>query len=181
LIAGTARKKRKPAKRSRLNKPDGVSLEDWQIELRRQFGREQDYRLKNLGDQAVFLVMLHDEVGVQCHGSVSRQSTAAPDAGTGIQGDTCEREDVPFKGGARAESGGTADLPENVVIRAAGEDDRGTARGRQRAADLENENRIGIGRVVEAERSRQLGRRVKMIDPWRKRESTQILTCQVAG
>ncbi len=51
---GTNRKKRKPAKLSRLNKPDGMSLEDWQIELRRQFGREQDYRLKNVGDQAVF-------------------------------------------------------------------------------------------------------------------------------
>jgi superfamily II DNA or RNA helicase len=49
-----ATKKRKPAKLSRLNKPEGMSLEDWQIELRRQFGREQEYRLKNVGDQAVF-------------------------------------------------------------------------------------------------------------------------------
>jgi superfamily II DNA or RNA helicase len=51
---GSAPKTRKPAKLSRLNKPDGMSLEDWQIELRRQFGREQEYRLKNVGDQAVF-------------------------------------------------------------------------------------------------------------------------------
>ena len=47
-------KKRKPPKLSRLNKPEGMSLEDWQVELRRQFGREQKYRLKNVGDQPVF-------------------------------------------------------------------------------------------------------------------------------
>ena len=47
-------KKRKPAKLSRLHKPEGMSLEDWQIELRRQFGREQDFRLKNVGDHPVF-------------------------------------------------------------------------------------------------------------------------------
>ena len=47
-------KKRKPAKLSRLHKPEGMSLEDWQVELRRQFGREQDYRLKNVGDQPFF-------------------------------------------------------------------------------------------------------------------------------
>jgi superfamily II DNA or RNA helicase len=45
---------RKPAKLSRLHKPEGMSLKDWQIELRRQFGREQDFTLKNLGDDPVF-------------------------------------------------------------------------------------------------------------------------------
>lgn len=44
----------KKPKLSRLYKPDGMSLEDWQIELRRQFGREQDFTLKNLGHQRVF-------------------------------------------------------------------------------------------------------------------------------
>jgi superfamily II DNA or RNA helicase len=51
-------KKDKPArerkKLSRLHKPPGMSLEDWQIELRRQFGREQSYRLSNLGFDPVF-------------------------------------------------------------------------------------------------------------------------------
>jgi superfamily II DNA or RNA helicase len=47
-------KKRKPNKLSRLNKPEGMSLEDWQIELRRQFGREQKYRIKNVGDHPLF-------------------------------------------------------------------------------------------------------------------------------
>ena len=27
-----------------------MSLEEWQVELRRQFGREQNFRLRNLGD-----------------------------------------------------------------------------------------------------------------------------------
>jgi superfamily II DNA or RNA helicase len=42
------------AKLSRQVKPEGMSLEDWQIELRRQFGREQKFRLRNLGDHPVF-------------------------------------------------------------------------------------------------------------------------------
>jgi SNF2 family DNA or RNA helicase len=40
----------KAPKLSRLQKPANMSLEDWQVELRRQFGREQKFRLKNLGD-----------------------------------------------------------------------------------------------------------------------------------
>jgi superfamily II DNA or RNA helicase len=50
-------KKEKPAKKpklSRLHKPEHMSLEDWQIELRRQFGREQNYKLKNLGEDRIF-------------------------------------------------------------------------------------------------------------------------------
>jgi superfamily II DNA or RNA helicase len=39
---------------SRLQKPEEMSLEDWQVELRRQFGREQKFVLKNLGDHPVF-------------------------------------------------------------------------------------------------------------------------------
>lgn len=49
-------KKTKPlrAKLSPLCKPEGMSLEAWQIELRRQFGREQKFRLRNFGAEAVF-------------------------------------------------------------------------------------------------------------------------------
>jgi superfamily II DNA or RNA helicase len=43
-------------KLSRLHKPEGMSLEDWQIQLRRQFGREQSYRLENVGAHAIFSV-----------------------------------------------------------------------------------------------------------------------------
>ena len=42
------------AKLSRLHKPANMSLEDWQIELRRQFGREQAYQLRNLGEDPLF-------------------------------------------------------------------------------------------------------------------------------
>src|SRR5438067_5955733 len=45
---------RKAAKLSRLYKPENMSLEDWQIELRRQFGRDQDFSLKNLGEHPIF-------------------------------------------------------------------------------------------------------------------------------
>lgn len=42
------------AKLSRLNRPEGLSLEDWQTILRRQFGREQPFELENVGDQFTF-------------------------------------------------------------------------------------------------------------------------------
>ena len=41
-------------KLSRLRKPEDMSLEAWQTELRRQFGREQNFRLKNLGTEPIF-------------------------------------------------------------------------------------------------------------------------------
>lgn len=45
---------RRAAKLSRLHKPEDMSLEDWQIELRRQFGRDQRFDIVNVGDHAVF-------------------------------------------------------------------------------------------------------------------------------
>jgi superfamily II DNA or RNA helicase len=39
---------------SRQRKPEGMSLADWQIALRRQHGRKQDFVLKNLGEQPIF-------------------------------------------------------------------------------------------------------------------------------
>jgi len=44
----------KPGKLSRLHKPANMSLEDWQIELRRQFGRQQNFLLKNRGSERIF-------------------------------------------------------------------------------------------------------------------------------
>ncbi len=44
----------KENKVSRLHKPPELSLEGWQQLLRRQFGREQKFRLKNVGEQPVF-------------------------------------------------------------------------------------------------------------------------------
>lgn len=43
-----------PRRLSRLDKPDDMSLEMWQRELRRQFGREQAFVLKNVGTEPVF-------------------------------------------------------------------------------------------------------------------------------
>ncbi len=45
---------RKARKISRTRKPDGMSLEQWQVELRRQFGREQPFELENLGSEPLF-------------------------------------------------------------------------------------------------------------------------------
>lgn len=39
---------------SRLRKPEGLSLEAWQTELRRQFGREQGFSIRNIGDDPIF-------------------------------------------------------------------------------------------------------------------------------
>jgi superfamily II DNA or RNA helicase len=47
------RPKRK-AQTSRLRKPDDMSLEQWQIALRREFGQAQKFRLKNVGNDEVF-------------------------------------------------------------------------------------------------------------------------------
>ncbi|HZK79974.1 MAG TPA: DEAD/DEAH box helicase, partial [Humisphaera sp.] len=52
--AKSKKKHRKAAKLSRLMKPENLSIEAWQIELRRQFGREQKFKLKNLGSEPVF-------------------------------------------------------------------------------------------------------------------------------
>src|SRR5262245_25760028 len=41
-------------KLSRLQKPNDMSLEAWQRELRREFGRGQSFRIKNVGEHAVF-------------------------------------------------------------------------------------------------------------------------------
>jgi len=46
--------KAKPRKLSRTHRPDGMSVEEWQIALRRQFGREQNYDLQNLGTDPLF-------------------------------------------------------------------------------------------------------------------------------
>lgn len=54
IIERTRNRAKKPPKLSRLQKPDGMSLESWQTELRRQFGREQKLVIKNIGEEAVF-------------------------------------------------------------------------------------------------------------------------------
>src|SRR5437867_12749088 len=43
-----------PKKLSRLHRPEGTSLEAWQTALRCQFGREQQFLLKNTGGHPIF-------------------------------------------------------------------------------------------------------------------------------
>jgi len=60
--AATVRRRRRaagksrlvPVKLSRLRKPEALSLEAWQIALRRQFAAEQKLRMKNLGTEPLF-------------------------------------------------------------------------------------------------------------------------------
>ena len=51
---GTARKRPPRTKLSRLRKPDDMSIEAWQVALRREFGRQQDFKLKNVGEEPIF-------------------------------------------------------------------------------------------------------------------------------
>ncbi len=44
----------KAGKISRLRRPEEMSLEQWQIALRRQFAQKQDFRLTNVGDKPIF-------------------------------------------------------------------------------------------------------------------------------
>ena len=41
-------------KLSRLRRPDGLSIEEWQRALRRQFGAEQRFQIENIGEEPVF-------------------------------------------------------------------------------------------------------------------------------
>ena len=59
----------KPVKLSRQVPPADMSLEQWQIALRRQYGREQTFGLRNLGDQKVFSDF---EIGNPASGGVYR-------------------------------------------------------------------------------------------------------------
>ena len=52
-----ARKRRSTKVKKKLSrqfKPEGMTLEEWQIALRRQFGREQKFKLQNLGGEPIF-------------------------------------------------------------------------------------------------------------------------------
>ena len=49
-------KNRKPTapKVARTHKPDGMGLEEWQLELRKQFGQAQSFIMKNIGAHPIF-------------------------------------------------------------------------------------------------------------------------------
>ena len=49
-----AKRKVKNRGLSRLRKPEEMSLEEWQVGLRREFGRAQKFRVKNVGGEPLF-------------------------------------------------------------------------------------------------------------------------------
>jgi len=55
-VASKSKRSRKKAvkKTPRTHKPEGMTLEQWQIALRREFGREQKFKLENLDGAAIF-------------------------------------------------------------------------------------------------------------------------------
>ncbi len=90
------KKKRKTPVLSRLHKPETMSLEEWQIELRKQFGREQPFRLKNIGEHPVFSEFQvanpqsRNTYRVQVRGTgVGENSCSCPDFATNTLG-TCK-------------------------------------------------------------------------------------------
>jgi superfamily II DNA or RNA helicase len=56
LKSGISKKKLKPVKLkvSRIHKPEDLSLEDWQRALRKQFGEQQKFILRNNGEHPIF-------------------------------------------------------------------------------------------------------------------------------
>lgn len=46
--------KARPIKTPRTRKPEGMSLEEWQVALRREYGRDQHFKVRNLGSEPVF-------------------------------------------------------------------------------------------------------------------------------
>lgn len=56
MASETSTQKKKHARNSKLSRtkrPEGMSLEDWQIGLRREHGRTQRFEIRNLGDERV--------------------------------------------------------------------------------------------------------------------------------
>ncbi|HRH80449.1 MAG TPA: hypothetical protein PLW81_05325 [Thiobacillaceae bacterium] len=54
-----AKSKKKPGnasepRLSRLRRPDDMAVDDWQVRLRRQYGREQRFEMENLGEEPIF-------------------------------------------------------------------------------------------------------------------------------
>ena len=45
---------KKPKKTPRTRKPEDMSIEEWQVALRREYGREQDFTLRNIGAEPIF-------------------------------------------------------------------------------------------------------------------------------
>jgi superfamily II DNA or RNA helicase len=56
VVTKVRRRKKSRAQKSlsRLRKPDDMTVDQWQVALRREFGRQQKFRLKNVGSEPLF-------------------------------------------------------------------------------------------------------------------------------
>ena len=116
-----------------------------------------------------------DVVGIQRH-CAAQCKNSAHYTSAGSHGVTGEGDQISHEGTSGTESGGAANLPEHIASQgAAGQDDRGIARCRKRAAYLENIDTV----TAQCELSCQLSRGIETIDARRKGLPTQILASQV--
>src|ERR1700730_11804285 len=122
-----------------------------------------------------------DVIRVQRDGAISRQGSTGH-LRVGRQADARQRQDVADERRARTESRGAADLPVRVASSTAVEHAHGrVARRREGAADLEDEEGVGLALCVENQRPGQLRRGGEAIHARREREPAQILTGQIGG
>jgi len=83
MPAAKGRKKAgKPRRVSHTRQPEDLTTPDWQVALRRQYGREQAFTMKNLGDEAVFSEF-------QVHNPASGGTYRVAIRGTGLGDNYC--------------------------------------------------------------------------------------------
>jgi len=115
-----------------------------------------------------------DAVVIQGHRAIQCQGIAVQ-TGAVIEGDATEGKNAASHGRADADGGRGTDLPIYVtglrfILQHHGRIDG----GRQGAANLEDEQRVGIVQGIQRERSGQLGGGGKVVNAGGKDESTQV-------
>lgn len=111
-----------------------------------------------------------DIVGIHRHRGIDRQRSAGDDVRAGIQGDALIREDIALEGRRGAKRRGRTDLPEDIaVVPAIDNDNGGTGGSIQRASHLKDKERIGVSQRVESESASQLRRGIEIVDARQQR------------
>src|ERR1700684_770208 len=140
-------------------------------------GRRLRYRAAARGREATAGA---DAVVVQRYSSVQGYGSAAGDVCAGVERNARQCVDRADEISGGPKGGGTADLPKDVG--AAGAVDKinvGSAGGRQRAANLEEEDSVRIAFSGERQFSSELRRRHEKVDAGREGKAAQILSGQV--
>src|SRR5439155_14907994 len=120
---------RKAVKITRTRKPAGMSLEDWQVALRREFGRQQKFRLVNVGQSEIFsdFNVTNPQSGRTyrvsiCGGGVGENRCTCPDFAVNTLG-TCKHIEFALSrlerrvGGTRAAGRGSRPAFSEVYLR----------------------------------------------------------------